>query len=221
MESEFIAQGGILVPKGLDLSGHLYVQCAMEVFDGGRIERDEKRGLLNVGGKKVGAYVGPAKSFVRSWTQFIRNLFYVPSDTPDQYTDDGGVNRFSPILENGAGANQGFCAAAADFSFGDSNAAVNSAQSNLQGSILGPTPGVVATVLQEDNVARVFKVESTVLNGGANITIQEVGLFGHWRDQAVSGQNRRTMLMRDIVNPGVLVQNGQTALGRYTFTAAV
>lgn len=221
MKKSFVTEGGIVLPENVNLSGHLWVKCAMEVYEGGHMERDPERGLINVGGKKKAEFEGPAQSFLRSWTQFFRNLFYTPSNIPDEYTDDGGVNRLTPIYQNGAGGGQGFDADLADFAFGDNNGAVLSSQFNLLGTILGPTPGVVATVLQEDNVARVFKVESTVLNGGANITIQEVGLFGHWRQQDLAVQNRRTMLMRDIINPGVLVQNGQTALGRYTFTAAI
>jgi hypothetical protein len=222
MNKGFNAVGGLALPKGLDLSGSMWVQCAVAVFEGGRMEHDEKLGLINVGGKQVAEHVGPAKSFMRNWARAIRQLFYVPSNQGDEFTDDAAVARKLPLqsdFPNGGG--DGVVFAAADFAFGDSNAAVSSAQSNLQGLILGPTPAIAATVLQEDTVGRIFKVESSVLNSGATFTVREVGLFAHLREQNQSPVNRRTMFMRDVVGSPVTVLNGQTALGRYTFTALI
>lgn len=231
MEAGFEAVGSVVLPKGVDLSGGMWVQAAVDVYEGGRWEKvqgpkikglKDNPMLINVGGRKVGSFVGPAKSFMRNWAvSFIRNLFYVPSNTPESYTDDGGVARFNALFGGLAGSGQGVDAAAADFAFGDNNGAVNANQFNLLGLILGPTGPITATVLQEDNAARIFKVEGTVLNGGGAFNIQEVGLFPHLRQGDLAGQNRRSMFMRDIVNPLVAVGNGQTALGRYTFTAAI
>lgn len=225
MNSEFAVKSGLFLPGGLDLSGSMWVQCGVDIYEGGKFEHNPKLGLINVGGKCVGSHVGPAKSFMRSWAiGFIRSIFYAPSNTPEQYTDDSGVARFHALFEGLAGSNQGVTASAADFAFGDSNAAVNATHFNLQGAILGPaTPSgpVVTTVIQDNAVAHIFKVEGTVLNTGASFDVKEVGLFSHLRQGDLGGQNRRSMFMRDIVSPLVTVANGQTALGRYTFTAAI
>jgi hypothetical protein len=225
MNNEFSVKSNLLLPGGLDLSGSMWVQCGVDIFEGGKFEQDPKLGLINVGGKCVGTHTGPAKSFMRSWAiGLIRSLFYAPSNTPEQYTDDGGVARFHAYFEGLSGSNQGVTAAPSDFAFGDSNTAINATHFNLQGAILGPaTPSgpVVTTVTQENSVARIFKVEGTVLNTGASFDVKEVGLFAHLRQGDLGGQNRRSMLMRDIVSPMVTVANGQTALGRYTFTAAI
>lgn len=225
MKKEFVIKGGLLLPGDLDLSGSMWVQCGIDIYEGGRFEQDPRLGLINVGGKHVGGHIGPAKSFMRSWAiGFIRSLFYVPSDTPQQYTDDAGVARAHAMFEGLAGSGQGVTAAPADFAFGDSNAAVSATHFNLQGSILGPaTPSgpVTTTVIQEDAVARIFKVEGTVLNTGGSFNVQEVGLFAHLHQGDLASQNRRSMFMRDVVSPLVTVGNGQTALGRYTFTAAI
>lgn len=221
MNSGFESVGELLLPKkGLDLSGSLWVKCAFDVYEGGRIERDEKLGLINVGGKKVAGHENAAKSFMRNWSRFIREMFFVPSNLAAQFIDDGGVARALPVQSDAPnGGGDGVTAAAADFAFGNSSAAVDATHFNLQGLILGPTPGITPTVLQEDAAGRVFKVEASILNSGALFNVNEVGLFAHLREQQLGGQNRRTMLMRDILGSTVPVANGQTALGRYTFTA--
>lgn len=228
MNREFLARGGIFVPEGLDLSGSIWIQCGVDVYDGGKWEHDEKFGLINVGGKQVGSYVGPAKSFMRNFTvAFIRSLFYDPDDISEQYVTDtatgGNTAKEAAMHEGRPGSGQGLTAGVAEFAFGDNNTAVSATQSDLQGLILGPSlyGTVTTTVLQEDAVQRVFKVEGTVLNGGSSFGIQEVGLFARLRDGAVASQNYRSMFMRDLVSPTVTVANGQTALGRYTFTAAI
>lgn len=221
MNNEFVSEGGIMLPSGVNLSGSLWVQCGVDVFEGGKFEQDAKYGLINVGGKHIASHVAPAKSFMRSWAiGLIRSLFYAPSDTPEEYTDDGGVNRFHAYFSGG----QGLVVTAGDFAFGDTPTAVSALHFNLQGAVLGPaTPSgpVITTVIQENSVARIFKVEGTVLNTAGSFGIQEVGLFSHLRQGDLASQNRRSMFMRDIVSPTVTVGSGQTALGRYTFTAAI
>ena len=212
MDKGFESVGELLLPnRKLDLSGSMYVKCDFEVYDGDP--------LKDAAAKLIQKIEGPAKSFMRNWARFIREMFFVPNQIAAQVIDDGGIARALPVQGDISGGGDGVTAAAADFSFGDSNVAVDSTHFNLQGLILGPTPGVTPTLLQEDNAGRVFKVEASILNGGGAFTVREVGLFAHLREQQIATQNRRTMLMRDVLGVAVPVANGQTALGRYTFTA--
>ena len=54
---------------------------------------------------------------------------------------------------------------------------------------------------------------------GSSFTVQEMGLFPELND-ASAVANRTTMMLRDLTG-AVVVANGQTIIGTYTFTIAV
>lgn len=160
---------------------------------------------------------GPSRSFLRNFGRVFRQMFLVLSGTNDQITDVTGVQHQMALLSGIAFEGAIVPGSAATFRLGDSNAAVDSSQNDVQGTFLGETIPAVVTVLAEDSAHLQFKVEATALNnsGGAWV-IPEFVLCAFMRQGDVGGQSRKVAMLRDIFAP-ITVNNGSTAVARYTF----
>jgi hypothetical protein len=177
-----------------------------------------------VTGRMVKKLERPCHSFVRNFGLFQRGYMQNLDATLNQnetVTDSAGAPFVVKLKGNGVATNASI-SALAHIKFGASNAALDSAQINLQGVLLGPTTfGIVTvTLVQENTVSTIFTVAGQVTNGtGGVFTVQEMGLFGQLGAQDGTA-NHDTMLLRDLTG-AVVVNNGQTIIGTYTFTIAV
>jgi len=174
-------------------------------------------------GERLMRYGSPAHSFLQNYAKIIRGFIQGLSSTNESLTDSGGAAREARIVSGAlTGDNVPPVGQAGDIGFGSSNAALDSTQFELQGIILGKAP-VTTTVIVENAVQDQWKHEGQVVNTtGGPFSVQEVGLYANLRDAVVGGAPiRQIMTMRDIVNPAVVVADGLTVQGRYTFTAAV
>lgn len=165
----------------------------------------------------------PAHSFLQNYARLVRGFINGDSPVNESLTDSGGVARQARIVSGTlTGDNVPPVGAAGDIGFGNSNAALDSTQHELQGVILGKA-AVVTTVIVEDATQSQWKHEGQVTNTtGGTFNVQEIGLYANMRDAIVGGAPvRQIMTMRDIVNPLVAVGDTLTVLGRYTFTVAI
>jgi len=165
----------------------------------------------------------PAHSYLQNYARLVRGFINGDSTVNESLTDSGGAARQARIVSGGLTAdNVPPVGAAGDIGFGNSNAALDSTQFELQGIILGKAP-VTTTVIVENAVQSQWKHEGQVTNvSGVTFNVQEVALYANMRDAIVGGAPiRQIATMRDIVNPLVAVADGLTVQGRYTFTAAV
>ena len=175
-------------------------------------------------GKMVKKIEGPCHSFVRNFGIFQRGYMQnldSALNVNETLTDSSG-SPFLIKLKGGGVSNAATISALAHIKFGNSNAALDSSQINLQGTLLGPTTfgSVTVTLVQENTVSTIFTVSGQVTNGtGGTFTVQEMGLFGQFTATDGSG-GHDTMILRDLTG-AVIVNNGQTIIGTYTFTIAV
>lgn len=177
---------------------------------------------LRDGEKILDKREGAAHSFVKNWGKLIRGMFDVTDNTNETLTDSSGVT-FSPRIKSGSGiASDGapIIFSVGSMKFGNSNAALSAAQTELQGSILSAaTAAIVFTAITEDSTKTQFKCEGSVLNTGGSFTVEEIGLYVNLRRASVNS-NAQTLMLRDLTG-SVVVAGGLTILGRYTFTLAV
>lgn len=216
-------------PRSFGLWGRL----ELEVYDGKRLVEkvghalDLRPALAGIKEAVERACVlrrgQPAHSFLQNYARMIRGFIQGFTNINDSLTDSGGAARQARIVTgSNEGSNVSPVGQAGDIGFGDSNAALDSTQFELQGIILGKA-AVTTTVIVEDATQAQWKHEGQVVNGtGGTFNVQEVGLYANMRDAVVAGGPiRQIMTMRDIVNPLVAVGDTLTVMGRYTFTAAI
>lgn len=195
--------GKLSGPEGLGM----WAKWEVEIRDGDRLL--EKR-------------EGPSHSFVKNFGKMMRGLFNQPDDVNESLTEFGGVGY--PVREKSnaacTGNDQPMVPAAAKIRFGDSLTALSSNQFNLQGTILSLTFGAVTTsLIVEDNVQTQFKSEGQVTNStGGPFTVREMGLYSQVNSETNVVQD--TLMLRDLTG-AVVVADGLTILGRWTFTLAV
>lgn len=179
-----------------------------------------------VTGKMVRKLEGPSHSFTRNFGFFIRGCFQnldTAVNLNETLTEDTGASfqDRTKSLTAMPGAIP-IISGLAKIKFGSSNAALLTTQFDLQGVLLGPTTEapVAIVLIVEDSVQTIFTVTGQITNGsGGPFTVEEMGLFPELGDQT-GGSNRTTMMLRDLTG-SVLVANGQTIIGEYTFTIAV
>jgi len=177
-------------------------------------------------GKMVRKIEGPSHSFTRNLGLYMlamyQNLDSALNANPT-LTDDTGAS-FVARMVSGAtlGGTIAMFTGVPKIKFGNSSAALLTTQFNLQGVLLGPTTeaATVTTLVVEDTVQTIFTVVGQITNGtGGAFTVQEMGLFPEMNDSAAA-TNKTTMFLRDLTG-AVVVNNGQTIIGTYTFTIAV
>jgi len=177
-------------------------------------------------GKMVRKMERPVHSFTRNFGFFQRGfLSNIDSalNLNETLTDDAGAS-FLIRLKSSTGlvGATAVISGLAKMKFGNSNAALSNTQFNLQGTLLGPTTeaAVVVALVVEDSVQTIFTCTGQITNGtGGSFTVEEMGLFSELTDSAGT-LNRTTMMLRDLTG-SVIVNNGQTIIGTYTFTIAV
>lgn len=175
-------------------------------------------------GKMVKLHEAPCHSFNRNWGFFMRGFMQnldSALNVNETLTDDNGSTFLARLKGNLTGSTK-IISALAKIKFGNSNAALVTTQTNLQGVLLGPTTeaACVVTLVVEDTVNTIFTVVGQITNGtGGVFTVQEMGLFPELTSQ-LNVQNNTTMMLRDLTG-AVNVNNGQTIIGTYTFTIAV
>jgi len=163
------------------------------------------------------------RSFLRNFGRFVRNLFDMPDNTlasiQDQ-TDVLGATRklrlFSGYI---TGGNEAVVAAAGKIGFGDSLTAVDSGQTELQGTILGKGVVTYANITESSSSSQ-WSLTGSVVNSGAPFTVREIALYGEMRDALVAGQIREIMYLRDLTTVTV-VGTGLTIEGEYDFTVNI
>jgi hypothetical protein len=176
-------------------------------------------------GKMVRKLESPCHSFTRNFGFWIRGMFQNDGATlnvNETLTDDAGNSFTCRIKATGLNGSNTSVSGLAKMKFGNSNAALSTTQTNLQGTLLGPTTEatVVVTLTVEDSTNTIFTVVGQITNGtGGSFTVQEMGLFSELTDSTPT-TNRTTMMLRDLTG-AVVVNNGQTIIGTYTFTIAV
>ena len=177
-------------------------------------------------GKMVKKIESPVHSFTRNFGFFVRGCLQNNDSTinvNETLTDDTGASFQDRTKSAGAVvSNIAIVSGLAKMKFGDSSAALSTTQFNLQGVLLGPTTEatVVVALVVEDSVQTIFTVTGQITNGtGGAFTVEEMGLFAELGD-TTGAANRTTMILRDLTG-SVLVNDGQTIIGEYTFTIAV
>lgn len=175
-------------------------------------------------GKMVKKIEGPSHSFTRAMGFFVRG-FLQNIDTAlninETLTTDAGA-AFLIRLKSGGSSTVSVVTGLAKIKFGNSSAALDSTQTNLQGLLLGlVTEGTVTvTLVVEDTVNTIFTVAGQVTNTtGASFTVEEMGLFPELNSSTAT-TNNTTMFLRDLTG-SVVVLDTQTIVGTYTFTIAV
>jgi hypothetical protein len=212
MDNDFKPSGKLILPKNAGkLSGPeglgLWAKWEVEIRDGARL-LDKRE--------------GPSHSFTKNFGKMMRGLFDHRNDVNESLTDRAGAPFAVREKSNASctGNDQTMCPSAAILRFGNSAAALDSNQFDLQGTILSLTFGATTTsLIVEDNVQTQFKSEGQVVNTtGGPFTVQEMGLYGNVNAEALVLHD--TLLLRDLTGP-IIVANGLTILGRWTFTLAV
>lgn len=177
-------------------------------------------------GKLVESFEAPTHSFTRNFGQFQRG-FMENADAAlninETLTADTGATYL--IRLKSLSTMTGVVSVVTGLSkikFGNSSAALDTTQTNLQGTLLGPTTEgtVVVTLVVEDSTNTIFTVVGQVTNGsGGAFSVEEMGIFGEFNSSTAT-TNNTTMLLRDLTGT-VAVPNGSTIIGTYTFTIAV
>lgn len=181
--------------------------------------------ILDENGQVVKELEQPCHSFTRQFGLWIRGMFQNAGATlnvNETLTDDAGATFLPRIKGSGLTGSGASVTGLAKIKFGNSSSALSTTQTNLQGTLLGPTTEAAVTVtpVTEDSVSTVFTVSGQITNGtGGSFTVQEMGLFSELTDSSNTG-NRTTMMLRDLTG-SVVVNNGQTIIGTWTFTIAV
>ena len=178
-----------------------------------------------VTGKMVEQLESPCHSFTRQFGLWVRNMFSNAGSSlnvNETLTDDTGATFLTRIKGGSLSSNVACVTGLAKIKFGNSSAALSTTQTNLQGTLLGPTTeaAVTVTLTIEDSTNTIFTTVGQITNGtGGTFTVQEMGLFSELND-STAGTNRTTMMLRDLTG-AVVVNNGQTIIGTWTFTVAV
>jgi len=176
-------------------------------------------------GKMVKKLEGPSHSFTRNFGFFVRGFLENTDAALNQnetLTDDGGASFQDRTKSVAIGSNIAIVSGLAKIMFGNSSAALSTTQFSLQGVLLGPiTESAVTVVLVvEDSVQTIFTVTGQITNNtGGPFTVEEMGLFPELGN-TLGAPNNTTMMLRDLTG-SVLVNDGQTIIGEYTFTIAV
>ena len=176
-------------------------------------------------GKMVETLDQPCHSFTRQFGLWVRGMFQNVGATlnvNETLTDDTGAT-FLPRIKAGSLSGSVACVTGlAKIKFGNSSTALSTTQTNLQGTLLGPTTeaAVAVTLTVEDSTNTIFTAVGQITNGtGGSFTVQEMGLFSELNSSTAS-TNNTTMMLRDLTG-SVVVNNGQTIIGTWTFTIAV
>jgi hypothetical protein len=196
----------------------VFAKWAIEVMD-----RNGKKVPFLADGKKVRKLERPVHSFNRNFGFFIRGFMQNPDGTlnvNETLTDDSGASFQCRLkgLTTMPGAIT-VISGLAKIMFGNSSAALDTTQFALQGTLLGVTTEapVVVTLVTEDSVQTIFTVVGQITNTtGGSFTVQEMGIFPELGNTA-GVANNTTMMLRDLTGV-VVVNNGQTIIGTYTFT---
>jgi hypothetical protein len=176
-------------------------------------------------GKMVRKMERPVHSFTRNFGFFQRGFLSNIDSAINQnetLTDDTGASFLCRLKSGLTAGSSTIITGLAKMKFGNSSAALSNTQFNLQGTLLGPTTeaAVVVALVVEDSVQTIFTCTGQITNGtGGSFTVQEMGLFPELTD-STGTTNRTTMMLRDLTG-AVVVNNGQTIIGTYTFTIAV
>lgn len=179
-------------------------------------------------GKRIRKLECPTHSFTRNFGYFVRGHLSVVDANPtlnETMTDDTGSTFLIRVKCNGTSSWTGTIAPVTGLckiKFGNSSAALDTTQFNLQGGLLGPsTEGTcTVTLTTEDATNTIFVVQGQVTNGsGGAFSVEEMGIFAEL-GSTTGTTNNTTMMMRDLTGT-VNVNNGQTIIGTYTFTIAV
>lgn len=176
-------------------------------------------------GKMVRKIEGPSHSFTRNLGLYILAMYQNFDSALNQnptLTDDTGASFVARMISAGLTGNFSMFTGVPKIKFGNSSAALSTTQFNLQGVLLGPTTEAATTpaLVVEDTVQTIFTVTGQITNGsGGSFTVQEMGLFPEMNDSAGTA-NKTTMFLRDLTG-AIVVNNGQTIIGTYTFTIAV
>jgi len=197
--------------------------------DAGRLSGPEGMGVwakweieIRDGSRLLDKREGPSHSFTKNFGKFIRNLFDIRDEVNESLVQLSGASYFPRIKSNPAcsGGDVRAIAAAARIRFGNSSAALDSNQFDLQGTILSLTFGATTnSLISEDAVKTEFKSEGQVTNStGGSFTVQEMGLYSQVNNEP--GVSQDTLMLRDLTG-AVVVADGLTILGRWTFTLAV
>jgi len=178
-----------------------------------------------VTGKMVKKMERPVHSFNRNFGFWIRGFLQnVDSalNLNETLTDDAGASFLCRLKSGLTSGSQSILTGAAKIKFGNSNAALLTTQFNLQGTLLGAVTeaAVVTALVVEDSVQTIFTCTGQITNTtGGSFTVQEMGLFPELNG-STGTTNNTTMMLRDLTG-AVVVNNGQTIIGTYTFTIAV
>lgn len=163
---------------------------------------------------------GPSHSFLRNFGRVMRQIFLVQSNTNDQVTDTGGVARFMSVMDNGIA--EPFIAAAGQFRFGSSSAAVLSDQFDVQTFLSGAqTTTVSISNIIETGSQLQFQVDGSIQNtSGGNWAVTEMVLCANIHDGVTPSTVRQVAMLRDIFSV-VNVPNLSTANGHYIINIPV
>ena len=177
-------------------------------------------------GKMVRKIEGPSHSFTRNLGLYILAMYQNFDSALNQnptLTDDTGASFVARMISAAAlSGSFSLFTGVPKIKFGNSSAALSTTQFNLQGVLLGPTTEAATTplLIVEDTVQTIFTVTGQITNGsGGAFTVQEMGLVPEMNDSAGTA-NKTTMFLRDLTG-AIVVNNGQTIIGTYTFTIAV
>lgn len=177
---------------------------------------------LRDGDKLLSKREGPSHSFVRNFGKVMRGLFRYTDLVNESLTERLGSSYFVKIKTNATATGTGALnTAASRIRFGNSAAALDSTQVDLQGALLG-TFGAVTTSLTgsgESTTGTTFKCEGQITNiTGSPFTVQEMGLYSLLANEAGVGQD--TLLLRDLTG-ATIVADTLTILARWSFSILV
>lgn len=172
--------------------------------------------------KLVEKLEGPSHSFTRQFGFFIRGILLNEDggslNVNETLTDDAGASflmRGKAAMTNALGIS-----GLAKMKFGDSAAAVDTTDIDIQGVQLGSEATAVVALTIEDSTNTIFTVVGQVTNStGGLFTVEEMAAFPELGDTA-GVTNNTTMMLRDLTGP-VAVADTLTITGTYTITIAV
>lgn len=177
-------------------------------------------------GKLVEEVEAPVHSFTRNFGQWQRGYMQntdASVNINETLTDDTGATYLVRLKSNGSMTGVvSIITGLSKIKFGNSSTALSTTQTNLIGTLLGPTTEgtVTVTLVVEDSTNTIFTVVGQVTNGsGGSFSVEEMGVFGEFNSSTAT-TNNTTMVLRDLTGT-VAVPNGSTIIGTYTFTIAV
>lgn len=177
-------------------------------------------------GKLIFDHKQPVRSFVANWTKALYGITYrfpddrvikvvtrtgVERDYPNLYSDTVELFRFTSI----EGARTGIL-------FGNGTTAPSMNDYDLEALIPHGTGSgqlyynATETAYDiESDRGRLIVLRTAYNKSGGDITVSEVGLFFYWKDN--DGNANVVLILRDVLDPAVVVANGQAIEGRYVF----